>query len=178
MDRSSNTLAPDVLLARRAAGGDDAAFADIVRLYDAELRRLCFVICGDVQMADDAAQAAWEKAWRGLPALRRPESLRAWLSKIALNESRQVMRHHRAAGLLRLRLGATPALGLAAPEYIIDLHQALARLPNRDRQLLALRYVSGLPLEEISGVLGERTSTTRSRLSRINGRLRKELQRD
>ncbi len=178
MESSLNVVADDAFLARRAAEGDERAFAEIVELYDAQLRRLCYVICGDVHTADDAVQAAWEKAWRGMHTLKRPEALRAWLSRIAINETRQSLRRTRALQLLRLRARANPTLTHAAPEQIVDLHRALLHLSVRDRQLLGLRYVAGLQLDEISEVLGERASTTRSRLARIHGRLRKELQYD
>jgi RNA polymerase sigma factor (sigma-70 family) len=174
MQQAASAISDDALLAARAAEGDTDAFAEIVEMYDAHLRRVCYLVSGDVDVADDAVQAAWEKALRQLRTLKRPEALRAWLSTIAVNEVRQAMRRIRVRRLFRLER-LVPAATETPPEAVLDLRRALARIPVRDRQLLALRYVAGLPIADISDALGEKASTTRSRLSRIQSRLREEL---
>lgn len=49
-----------------AAGGDAMAFAQIVRAHHDDMARVCRVVCGDPELAQDAAQAAWPIAWRKL----------------------------------------------------------------------------------------------------------------
>jgi ATP/maltotriose-dependent transcriptional regulator MalT len=53
-----------------AAAGDVSAFARIVTEHHDHMARVCFVICGDLDMAQDAVQAAWPIAWRKLASLR------------------------------------------------------------------------------------------------------------
>ena len=55
-----------------AAAGDEAAFTRIVRAHHDDMTRVCFVICGDLDVADEAVQAAWPIAWRKLGSLRDP----------------------------------------------------------------------------------------------------------
>jgi len=80
MDMSS--LAPDVAIAstvQLAAAGDEVAFARIVAAHRAEMVRVAYVVSGDWDLAQDAAQAALWIAWRKLPSLRDPTRLRPWL---------------------------------------------------------------------------------------------------
>src|SRR5215210_1454227 len=78
-----------------AAAGDEAAFARIVRAHHDDMTRVCFVICGDLDIADEAVQAAWPIAWHKLGSLREPGRLRPWLVSIAANEARQLVRRRR-----------------------------------------------------------------------------------
>ena len=60
-----------------AVAGDEVAFARIIRAHHDDMARVCFVICGDLDVADEAVQAAWPIAWRKLGSLRDPDRLRA-----------------------------------------------------------------------------------------------------
>lgn len=96
MDMSS--LAPDVAIAstvQLAAAGDEVAFARIVAAHRADMVRVSYVVCGDWDLAQDAAQAALWIAWRKLPSLRDPARLRPWLMAVAVNEARAIVRHQR-----------------------------------------------------------------------------------
>ena len=81
-----------------AATGDEVAFARIVAAYHDDMARICFVICRDTALAQEAAHAAWPIAWRKLGTVRDPGKLRPWLLAIAANEARQLARRraHRA----------------------------------------------------------------------------------
>lgn len=72
----------------QAATGDEVAFARIVAAHHDDMARVAFVVCRDIQMAQEAAQAAWPIAWRKLSTVRDPAKLRPWLLAIAANEAR------------------------------------------------------------------------------------------
>jgi RNA polymerase sigma-70 factor (ECF subfamily) len=59
-----------------AAAGDEIAFARIIQAHHGDMTRVCYVICGDLDVADEAAQAAWPIVWRKLGSLRDPGRLR------------------------------------------------------------------------------------------------------
>jgi DNA-directed RNA polymerase specialized sigma24 family protein len=59
-----------------AVAGDAMAFARIVRAHDDDMVRVCQVICGDPELAQDATQAAWPIVWRKLSTLRDVDRLR------------------------------------------------------------------------------------------------------
>jgi RNA polymerase sigma-70 factor (ECF subfamily) len=165
-------------LIRRAVTGDEAAFARIVRLHHADMTRVSFVVCGDIQLAEEAVAAAWPIAWRRLSSLREAHALRPWLCSIAANEVRQLVRRRSRRSVVEIAvadvgLPASADPGLRAAD--LDLANALARLAPEDRALLALRYVGGLNSTELGRALGMSASGTRARLARLLGRLRTEL---
>jgi RNA polymerase sigma factor (sigma-70 family) len=160
-----------------AAAGDEVAFARIVQAHHDDMTRVCFVICGDVDIADEAVQAAWPIAWRKLGSLRDPSRLRPWLVSIAANEARLLIRRRRRRTVIELAMAdaATSAIDPAGRDADIDLTNALARLDPDDRALLALRYVAGFDSTELALAIGRSPSGTRARLARLLARLRTEL---
>ena len=161
-----------------AAGGDAAAFTRIVRAHHDDMVRICQVITGDPDAAQDAAQAAWPIAWQKLRSLRDPDRLRQWLMAIAVNEARQSIRRRRQIQLVSLDAADREWGGTdpAARTPDADLLAAIRQLTADERSILALRYVAGFDAVEIGRALGMSASGVRSRLSRIVARLREELQ--
>jgi RNA polymerase sigma-70 factor (ECF subfamily) len=160
-----------------AAAGSAAALARIVGAHHDDMARICFVICGDADMAQDAVQAAWPVAWRKLGTLRDPDRLRPWLMSVAANQARQLVRRQRRHAVVEIAAAAT-ASGRADPAAdaaLMDLGVALRRLSPEDRALLALRHVAGFDATEIGRALGMSPSGVRSRLARLMARLRSEL---
>ena len=178
MDMSS--LAPDVAIASTvelAAAGDEVAFARIVAAHRTEMVRVAYVVSGDWDIAQDAAQAALWIAWRKLPSLRDPTRLRPWLMAVTVNEARAVLRRRRRHPIVELTI-ATDASGAGDPGDEIgqmDLSNALHRLNPEDRALVALRYLVELDSAEIGSLTGRSASGVRTRLSRVLDHLRKEL---
>jgi len=162
---------------RLAAHGDEIAFARIVEAHHRDMVRVCYLISRDLDLADEAAQAAWVLAWQRLRTLREPARLRPWLLSIAANQARDLIRHRRRRPVVELAVadgqddGRHPDRGVDD----IDLRNALARLSSDDRALLALRYVAGLDSFELAPMFGRSASGTRARLARLLERLRSEL---
>jgi RNA polymerase sigma-70 factor, ECF subfamily len=173
----NDSLAEAVAL---AAAGDEAAFARIIRAHHDDMTRVCFVICGDLDIADEAVQAAWPIVWKKLGSLRNECRLRPWLVSIAANEARQLIRRRRRRTVVELavRDAATSGVDPAGRVGDLDLANALARLDPDDRALLALRYVAGFDATELGRATGRSPSGTRARLARLLDRLRTELSDD
>jgi RNA polymerase sigma factor (sigma-70 family) len=164
-------------LVRRAATGDDAAFTQIVAVHHRDMVKVCLAICGDIDVAEEAAQAAWSLAWRQLSSLRDTDRLRSWLVSIAANQARDAIRRQRRRPVVELEVASAVAsvsdpAGYAAD---IDLRGALSSLDPEDRALVALRYVAGLDSFELARAVGMSPSGLRARLARILDRLRTEL---
>jgi RNA polymerase sigma factor (sigma-70 family) len=174
-------IQPDVLAG--AAAGDAVAFARIVDAHHDDMVRVAFVVCGDADVAHEAAAAAWVVAWRKLRSLRDPDRLRPWLCAIAANEGRHLLRrrhvaHARVVEVPIDSVGDVPASSEAtAPTdaALLDLRDALARLDASERALLAMRYVIGFDSTELGHATGMSPSGTRAKLARILDRLRWEL---
>ena len=161
----------------RAIAGDEAAFARIIRAHHADMTRVCFLICADLDLADEAVQGAWVVVWHKLKGLRDPARLRPWLVSVAANEARQLLRRRRRTPVVEIAVmdAITAAPDPAGRIDDLDLANALARLDPDDRALLALRYVAGFDSTELARATGRSASGTRARLARLLTRLRKDL---
>lgn len=171
-----------VAVVARAATGDEVAFARIVAAHHDDMARVCFVICGDVDLAQEAVQAAWPLAWRKMKSLRDPERLRPWLISVAANEAKRLARRRGRRFLReipidgeRLRPLAGSVADPASRVAGIDLANALAGLEATDRTIVAMRYAAGLTSDEIGRAIGMTGGGVRARLARILRRLRVEL---
>lgn len=169
--KSTAPPADSELLARFARTRDDAAFAEIVRrhlpLVLATTRRRL----GDSGLADDAAQQVFIRLSAKARQVRKHPSLVAWLHRSAVfeasNLARRESRHRRRAR----QWEPPPAPGNAPPE--LDL--ALARLGERDRQILVLHYVEGETYAAIARRLGISEAAAQRRGHRALERLEREL---
>ena len=170
-------------LVSAARGGDATAFTALVERHRRDALRVAYGIADGE--ADDVAQDAFLKAYRHLDRFRPGGSFRAWLLTIVANEARNRRRSFLRRSALALRVrddagadavgGEDPAdvaLRQARRQHVLD---AVARLSDRDRQVLALRYFAGLSEAEMASELGCAPGTVKSRLARAMARLRTEL---
>jgi RNA polymerase sigma-70 factor (ECF subfamily) len=175
-------------LVERARAGDGSAYASLVRDHEETAFRIAYVICGNAADAEEAAQEAFVKAFRALGRFRSGEPLRPWLLAIVANEARNRRRSagRRAALVLRAagegrpsgEAAPSPEAALLAGERRATLLAAMARLHERDRTVIACRYLLDLSEAETAAALDVRPGTVKSRLSRALDRLREEVGED
>lgn len=175
-DISSSRMVPAATVAD-AVAGDAMAFARIVRAHHDDMTRVCSVICGDPDLAQDAAQSAWPIVWQKLGGLRDPDKLRPWLVTVAANEARQLVRRRKRDRVVAIDVADVGSSDRDPARHSADedLVAAIRRLPADDRSLIALRYVAGFDATEIGRTLGVSPSGVRTRLSRLVARLRQEV---
>jgi RNA polymerase sigma factor (sigma-70 family) len=147
----------DARLARRAADGDQRAFAAIYERYHQELYRYCRAILGDPNEAQDALQSTMASALRSLPGEERAIELRPWLYRVAHNEAVSIIRRRQPAAEHQEppplhEPGAESAF--ESRERLRALVADLRRLPERQRSALVMRELSGLKPDQIAGALG------------------------
>ncbi len=168
---------PDALAVRRAQHGDTAGFEELIRRHDRRTYNLALRVCGDPELARDAAQEAWLSAFRKLDAFRGDSAFTTWLHRITVNASLDLLRKEQRAPVVALPArdddpgGPEPALADHADETIgsLDAVGALARVPVEFRTALVLHDVLDLPYAEVAEILEVPLGTVRSRLHR--GRL-------
>jgi RNA polymerase sigma factor (sigma-70 family) len=161
MDRLPSTGGPlrllsDERLARRAAGGDQRAFAAIFQRYQADLYRFCRAIVRDGRDAEEALQNTMVKLLRALPGEERQIRLKPWLYRIARNEAVELLRKRREAPAIEAELpdpGPELAKTAEARERLRILLADLAELPERQRAALVMRELSGMGFAEIGAAL-------------------------
>lgn len=173
-------------LVRAAAGGDEDAFAELVRLHEKKVYNLALRMCGNAEDASDAAQEAFLSAWKGLPNFRGEAGFATWLYRLTSNAAIDLLRRNKKqrgeVSLDDADAGIDPvddAPALQEQAESIELREAvaagLALLSEDHRQALVLREMQELSYEEIAAVLGVDLGTVKSRISRARGALRKIL---
>ena len=93
----------------QAKGGDQKAFAVLIRHYDHGLRALAYRLLGDGERMDDALQETYIKAYRALPRFRGSSKLGTWLYRIAYNACLDELERSRRLGQLPLSEVPEPA---------------------------------------------------------------------
>jgi RNA polymerase sigma-70 factor (ECF subfamily) len=166
---------PGGTVVERAIAGDELAFARIVAAHHGDLARIAFFVSGDLEIAEEAEQAAWAVAYRRLRDLRDADRLRPWLMSIAANEARQLTRSNRRRAVREVVVVEPAGSAEVDRAALIDLADAVARLDPHDRTIIGLRFVGGFESAEIAEVMGMTASGVRVRLHRILGRLRRDL---
>lgn len=166
---------PERSIIERAIAGDEVAFARIVAAHHDDLARIAFFVSGDLDIAEEAEQSAWAVAYRRLKDLRDPDRLRPWLMSIAANEARQIGRGRRRRLVRELAVPGPRASGDVDHAAMIDLANAVARLGERDRAIVGLRFIGGFEPAEIGPAMGMTAVAVRVRLHRLLERLRRDL---
>lgn len=170
-------------LVQQAQQGDRGAFGELVsRYYDGVIKTV-YHLCGDDQMAQDAAQEAFIRAWVKLPTFKPQAPFRNWVYRIAVNAAldnlrkRPVESIEDSEGMLSMAdKNPSPEAAYIEKEQVDIIQCAVRVLPEAARTVLVLREYGDLSYEEIASVLEIPMGTVMSRLSYARTRLREMLQ--
>jgi RNA polymerase sigma-70 factor (ECF subfamily) len=172
----------ELSLVLRAQSGESAAFNQLVRKYRPRVVKLALRYTHNICDAEDAAQEAFVKAYRGLPHFRRECTFYTWLHRIAINSAKNVL-------MARDRDPMSGAVGLpddssstgyATHQQELDTPEELTRvddirgmvnatleaLPETYRTAIILREIDGLSYREIAATMAIPLGTVRSRVFR------------
>ena len=175
----------DEVLVDAARAGSSEAFGELVVRYRAPLVRLAYRLTHDHEEADDIAQDAFIRAYRGLGDFRPDRPFARWLFVIARNASLDaIRRRRRSKGIEPEELlsgeGTTHDLG---PEELalqndeaLRVRLALDALPPKYREVLELYYLGNFLYREIAERLAMPIGTVKTYISRAKRRLRHELE--
>lgn len=173
----------EVDLESRLARDVDSAFPDLVTVYQDGLFGTALRLTGSRHDAEDLAQETLVRAYRALggypPQRIRSLRLRAWLWTILLNlvRNRARSRKRRPPTTDIEAAASSPAHSDIAATAVatVDVARALTTLDPADREMLVLRYVADLSVEEIAEATGRPQGTVKSRAHRSLARLRMVL---
>jgi len=168
-------------LVDQAKRGDREAFDTLARLTGDRCMAIAFRILRDVDLADDAVQAALLIAWRDIRSLRDPELFEPWLHRILTNacysEARRRKRWSQGLRVLSVEPVHEP------DEYLIVesrdlLERAFRRLTIEQRAVVVFHHYLGLELPEVAERLGIPLGTVKSRMYHAKQALRAGLDAD
>lgn len=180
----------DAELVGKARAGDTAAFGAVVARHQHLVIAVALAITGDRARAEDAAQDAFVTAWKTLTTLKEEARVGSWIAGIA---------RHRALDLVRgkaARDSASSAARTARPpdeggsyheppttepsplEHLLDAEEhilvrdALAALPDAQRETVILHYFEGQSVRAVAAALDVSEDTVKQRLHRARATLR------
>jgi RNA polymerase sigma-70 factor (ECF subfamily) len=169
------------LWVRAAQRGDTEAFRRLLDRYDRRLLYFVRRFLPDVHQAFDVMQDVWLTVFRRLPALRAPEAFRVWLYRIAHDRVVSVLRRCRREEEVHANWRDHHADATdGGHELTFDsaelVHQALERLSPEHREVLLLRFLEGLSVEDIARAVGCGAGTVKSRLHYARQALRHHVE--
>ena len=165
-------------LVERARDGDHDAFTVLVDQAIARLDAAARLVLRDPELARDAVQEGFIRAWRDLPGLRDPDRFDAWLYRLTINACLDLARRRRRR-LIEVELSPIHAPSIAdhtgdvADRQLLD--EALRRLDPGHRAVVVLHYFLGMPLPEVAASLGIPNGTAKSRLHYSLAAMRRSL---
>jgi RNA polymerase sigma-70 factor (ECF subfamily) len=198
---ASSSSPGDHELVERLRAGDEAAFAELVDRYDGPLRRLALSFVKTPATAEDVVQETWEGVIKGIDRFEERSSLKTWIFRILVNRARtrgvkdsrvlpfsslgdedvgpaEAPSSFDECGMWRSRpaeLATDPDHQLLAGELRAQLAAAVEELPDRQRAVLTLRDIVGLPADEVASLLEISDGNQRLLLHRARTRVRAAL---
>jgi len=168
-------------LIARAQKGDTAAFERLINLHGQYVFNLALRVVKDPHDAEDIAQEAFIRVWRGLARFRGDAQFRTWLYRIVTNLCYNKLPNLKAA-LVALEIDET-ALNLPDQRQSVEdriisnelrktLHRSIDELPDSYRLLLSLRHLQDMSYQEIVQVTGMPLGTVKTGIFRARRMLK------
>lgn len=151
----------------------DERIEDMVNRYQAPLLRLCYAYLHDTELARDAVQETFIKAYRNLNKYRETASEKTWLSRIAINTCKDM---RRSGWFRHVDRSITPDMlpepAKQAEPADRELTVAIMQLPAKLREAALLCWLQGLTYHEAAEAMGISLQAVGNRLNRARKRLR------
>jgi RNA polymerase sigma-70 factor (ECF subfamily) len=180
----------DCSLVRKAQGGSQAAFEQLVNTYDQAVLRLALRLTGSASDAQDIHQEAFLKVYKKLDGFRFECSFSTWIYRIVTNVCLDHLRRNRTLKknsamevnddellnqLSDDRPGNNPEQQLLDEELSAHILRALRRLTPRERMVFDLRHFQGLTLRSVSEILNASEGSIKMTFFRATRKLRFQL---
>ena len=176
----------DELLLRRAQQGDPEAFESLMEDFESLVWRICWHYTGNREDASDCGQEAMIRIWRSLPSFRSDCAFQTWVYRLTANCCLDMLRRRKRGNCIPLDSlqdeGFDPPDPSPGPEAQAlyqeeqdQLRQAIARLPDEQRDALVLTQLEGMAYAEAALMLGVTEGTVKSRVNRARARLKEYL---
>jgi RNA polymerase sigma-70 factor (ECF subfamily) len=181
---------PDRELIARTLGGDGTAYGILVERFQRKIFRIAFAIVRDEMEADAVTQDTFVQAYTALARFEARAEFETWLTRIAINRARDVLRRRRFVSLFTSHededengeIAFEPVderpdqeRQLAASQIRVAVSRAESKLSAQQKLIFRLRHYENLSLEDIADHLGLRAGTVRAHLFRAIHKIRKEL---
>jgi RNA polymerase sigma-70 factor (ECF subfamily) len=169
-------------LIEASAQGDQDAFRQLVERYQRLVKHVAFRSMGDMSLAEDVAQEAFIKVFRGLPSYRPEKPFVHWLHRVVANSVTDALRRKRPVVSLDGEAAEAPGNSSEDPAEIAEeravqqgIRDAILKLPPRYREIIVLQLIDELTYEQIAAALKLPLGTVQWRLNMAKRLLREQL---
>ena len=166
------------LIERCRAGDRDAHFR-LYKLYARAMLNTSYRITGNEEDAKDVLQEAFVSAFKNLTRYRGDATFGAWLKRIVVNKSINVLKKRRENFITREEDFDIPVEDAETgymPELSVEkVKRCMELLPDGYRSVLSLYLLEGYDHEEIAGIMNITESTSKSQLNRAKSKLKELL---
>lgn len=168
-------------LVTEAQKGDRHAYSRIVKQFQDLAVGYAYSILRNFPLAEEAAQEAFIEAYLNLNLLQKPAAFPGWLKKIVFKQCDRITRKKRPSFVSLTQTGelissqSSPTNIVEQKELKARIQQAIAQLPEAEREIITLFYLGDRTQKEISAFLEVPISTIKNRLFSARKRLKPEL---
>ncbi len=183
-------------LVERLRKRDEAAFSELVRLYQTKVFHLLYRMLGDKEEARDVAQDVFYTVFKSIDSFRGDSKLSTWIYRVATNHCKNRIKYlgRRARGQKQefneiSEQSSVESASMATsaqidrPDQAFDgaetetiVQRALAALDDEHRSLVVMRDIEGMTYEEIQSITGLPEGTVKSRLHRARLALKEHVE--
>ena len=167
-------------LIARTLAGDESAFAALIERFQRKIFRVAYAVVRDDAEADAVTQDTFVQAYTNLRRFEGRAEFETWLTRIAINRARDVLRRRRFVAIVSVvpepvdtRPG--PERELMAAELRSAIARAEEKLSPKQKMIFRLRHYDNRTPEEIAVLLALRPATVRVHLFRAVHKIRQEL---
>jgi RNA polymerase sigma-70 factor, ECF subfamily len=186
MVRSDDNL-QDWEIVAEVRAGNLQAFGELIRRYQVKVRGYCFQMLVDRDLAEDAAQDIFFKAYRSLKTLKSDVAFSTWLYRITRNHCLDQLRKNARQAVeswealleqegdrLQVLINRPAGSGAVIEDREL-ISKLLSCLPEAYREVIILREVQGLTYSEISKILDCSLDSVKARLRRARQELSERI---
>lgn len=179
--------------ATRFRGGDERAFDDLVRSFQARVHDFALRMLGNPEEARDAAQEVFVKVYRSIGSFRGESKFTTWLFSLTANTCRNRLRRSRRIALFETRSldddssghgacleacageSSNPLKSVENAEIGTMVEKCLAALPPDFRMAVMMKDMQDMEYADIARAMGCSMGTVKSRISRGRNLLKERL---
>ncbi|MDO4925246.1 MAG: sigma-70 family RNA polymerase sigma factor [Turicibacter sp.] len=155
----------DILLVKRAIKGDRDSFEQLINIYFDRLYKEAYLRCKYEEDAKEIVQETIYKAYRNIKTLKEPQYFKTWISRILINVANDYLRKN---GMIELTHDENSYITKVHNDnnidVKIDLYNAIDELEDKYKDVIILKYIEDLKLEEISTILDRPVNTIKTHL--------------
>ncbi|MBQ7133452.1 MAG: sigma-70 family RNA polymerase sigma factor [Ruminococcus sp.] len=155
-------------------------FSEIYNENSDSILRLCYMYLKDKELAQDATQETFLKAYRKFYSFKELSSINTWLTSIAINTCKNIIRksNYKEKDISLEEVEYQLSYAMSDNDKTLAVSDAVTSLPQDYREIILLRYYRDLPIKDIAKLLSLPQTTVNYRLLKAKSLLKDILKED